>query len=71
MIKVYDDKSGNPAMDNRARNANRTLDGIARSLRVHGTKGRKRKKYVLGIERAKYARLVAVVAQEMAQEEAR
>lgn len=68
--KVYDEKSGNPTLDNRARAANKKLTRVAReALRVKGTGNRKRKKYVLRIERANYARLVARVAEGITEEE--
>ena len=69
--KVYPEKTGNPVIDNRARNANRRLSKTANnSLRFLGMKNRKRKKYCKRIEGGNYVALIAAIANDLAKKAA-
>lgn len=50
----YDEKTGDPAQDNFSRKWNKRLRRASMTLRLDTPGGRRRKKYVLGQERARY-----------------
>ena len=64
--KVYEERSGDPAMDNLGRNLNRRLGHTLRGyLTVNTPRGRRRKKVIKRIETATYFRLVAEFAESI------
>lgn len=64
-VRVYDERTGNPQVDNRHRNMNRALNRVCqRSMRISTPKGRRRKKFLTRVEYQRYARVVAAVAEE-------
>lgn len=64
-VKVYDEKTGVPAVDNVNRQKNRALNRVCRkSVRVVTPHGRRRKHVLTRKVYAQYAGLVAAVADE-------
>lgn len=64
-VRVYDERTGNPDVDNRNRHKNRALNSVCRrTVRFVTPHGRRRKKILTRVEYGKYARLVASVADQ-------
>lgn len=61
----YDEKTGNPTIDNESRKWNRRLRRASMTLRLDTPGGRRRKKHVLKIERANYVILLNEVILKM------
>lgn len=71
-LRIYDERTGNPAVDNRNRRRNRQLQlAVRNGFRVQTPGGRRRKKIITRIEYEQYARVVAEVAEAMAEAERR
>lgn len=71
-LRIYDERTGNPAIDNWNRRRNRQLHLTLRnSFRVETSRGRRRKKIITRIEYEQYARMVAEIAKAMAEAEQR
>ncbi len=59
MYKIYNEKTGNPFLDNIARLKNRSLYEVSsNSFKVNTPRGRKRKKYIKNQELLKVMRLI-------------
>lgn len=66
---VWPEKTGNPVVDNPNRRANSQMSSGARSIRIIGSRNRKRKKFVTKAERINYLRLWAEVMLQMSRSE--
>lgn len=68
-VRIYDERTGDPMVDNRNRNANRALNRLCRdSLSITTTYGRRRKHVATRDIYAGWVELVADVAENMARE---
>lgn len=66
-LRIYDERTGDPAVDNRNRRRNRLLHCTLRnSFRVQTPRGRRRKKIITRVEYEQYARVIAEIAEVMA-----
>ena len=65
--EFYDEKTGDPRSDNRARLANRKLRRMTTDLHFTGFRNRKRKKYVKRVEGAHYVDLIVAVAKSLSE----
>lgn len=64
-LKVYEERSGDPRLDNHARRKNRMLRKVCERFVVTTPQGRRRKKQIKSVEWPKYVRLVAEIAEDM------
>lgn len=66
-IKIFDERTGNPTVDNMHRAMNRSLHRVCRNaFHVKTSKGRKRKKYITRVEYPRYLRIVVSAAEGLA-----
>lgn len=61
-VKYYDENTGNPTVDNEARNRNRAVNKVALGGFTVNTSGRRRKKYIMSQEFPRYVSLIAYTA---------
>lgn len=65
-VLVYNEKQGDPWLDNLARHKNRTLNRVCRKrFTVNTPRGRWRKKEIMSAEWPRYVRLVALLGEEL------
>ena len=60
---VYDERTGDPRLDARARRHNKILRGFARNLRMETKHGRRRKRYLTCVEGHRYMLCVAAATE--------
>jgi hypothetical protein len=66
----YNDKTGNPTLDNFLRNNNRWMWKSAQGVQFKGAKSRKRKKLLTRVEGGNYVRLLHAVASDIQRKQA-
>jgi hypothetical protein len=70
--RIYDERTGVPGHDNRARLLNRKISRlILGSLRVHTRRGRRRKKYLTTQARMEFGNLIVHTAHHLSKREAK
>lgn len=71
VTKVYDERTGDPFRDNNARRANRELHRATWGYLKIQAKSRRRRAAIMRAEFPRYAGIVAVAAESLAQREGR